>query len=138
MKKQATAIWNGTGKDGKGHLSTQNGVLNKTQYTFGSRFEIENAPATSPEELIAAAHSGCFSMKLAFNLQEAGFNPTEIQTVCTVTIENGTITESHLDLKAKVEGIDASKFEELALHAKDNCPVSKALAVNKTIDFKLL
>lgn len=136
MKKQATAIWNGTGKDGKGHLSTQNGVLNKTKYTFRSRFETD--PETSPEELIAAAHSGCFSMKLAFNLQEAGFNPTEIKTVCTVTILEGTITESHLDLEAKIDGIEAAKFEELVTHAKDNCPVSKALNVNKTINFKLL
>jgi len=136
MKKQATAIWNGTGKDGKGYLSTANGLLNKAEYTAGSRFE--NAPGTSPEELIAAAHSGCFSMKLAFNLQEAGFNPTEIKTLCTVTIEEGTITESHLDLEAKVDGIEASKFEELAIHAKDNCPVSKALNVNKTMNLKLI
>src|SRR6187551_1529431 len=136
MKKQATAIWNGTGKDGKGYLSTENGLLNKAQFTAGSRFE--GAPGTSPEELIAAAHSGCFSMKLAFNLQEAGFNPTEIKTICTVTIEEGTITESHLDLEAKVDGIEATKFQELAIHAKDNCPVSKALNVNKTINIKLI
>lgn len=137
MKKQATAIWNGTGKDGKGNLSTKNGVLNHTPYTFGSRFEVEDSPATSPEELIAAAHSGCFSMKLAFNLQEAGFNPTEIKTLCTVTIDNGTITNSHLNLEATVPGIDNSKFEELVLNAKDNCPVSKALNTNITLDFKL-
>src|SRR5436190_21804518 len=136
MKKQATAIWNGTGKEGNGQLSTENGLLNKAQFSAGSRFE--NAPGTSPEELIAAAHSGCFSMKLAFNLQEAGFDPAEIKTVCTVTIEGGTITESHLDLEAKVDGIEASKFEELVMHAKDNCPVSKALNVNKTLNLKLI
>src|SRR5436190_23844787 len=120
MKKQATAIWNGTGKEGNGQLSTENGLLNKAQFSAGSRFE--NAPGTNPEELLAAAHSGCFSMKLAFNLQEAGFNPTKIKTVSTVTIEEGTITESHLDLEAKVDGIDATKFEELAIHALNNCP----------------
>src|SRR5690349_13093241 len=90
MKKQATAIWNGTGKAGTGYLSTENGVLNKTQYSFSSRFE-GTTPGTSPEELIAAAHSGCFSMKLAFNLDEAGFPPNEIKTTCTVTIEEGKI-----------------------------------------------
>jgi osmotically inducible protein OsmC len=136
MKKQATAIWNGNGKEGKGFLSTENGLLNKAQYSFGSRFE--NASGTSPEELLAVAHSSCFSMKLAFNLQEAGFNPIEIKTVCTVTISEGTVTESHLDLEVKVNGIEESKFEELVIHAKDNCPISKALAVNKTLDFKLI
>jgi len=136
MKRQATAVWNGTGKDGKGYLSTANGLLNKAEYTFSSRFE--NAPGTNPEELLAAAHSGCFSMKLAFNLQEAGFIPSEIKTTCTVTIEEGTITESHLDTEVKVDGVEISKFEELVLHAKENCPISKALGIKKTVDFKLL
>ena len=136
MKRQATAKWNGTGKEGKGYISTPNGLLDYAPYSYGSRFE--NASGTNPEELLAAAHSSCFSMKLAFNLHDAGFDQPEIKTVCTVTLEEGTITESHLAVQAKVQGIDAKKFEELVLDAKDNCPMSRALKINITVEMILL
>src|SRR5574338_672725 len=99
-KRKATAVWNGSGKDGKGHLTTQSSVLSKTQYSFSSRFE--EGIGTNPEELVAAAHAGCFSMKLSFVLGEAGFTPTRIETKATVTLEGGAITGSHLEVKAKV------------------------------------
>lgn len=90
MKRNATAVWSGTGKDGKGNLTTQSGVLNATQYSFGSRFE--DGIGTNPEELIAAAHAGCFTMKLAFNLQASGFAADELKTKCIIVLEEGTIT----------------------------------------------
>jgi osmotically inducible protein OsmC len=135
MKRNATAIWNGTGKDGKGNLTTQSTTLNKTQYSFGSRFE--DGIGTNPEELIAAAHAGCFTMKLAFNLQTAGFNPTELQTKCTIVLENGTITKSILELQAHVPEIESSKFEELVNDAEANCPVSKLLNAQITVQHEL-
>lgn len=125
MKRKATAVWQGTGKEGKGHLSTQSGVLNKTQYSFTSRFE--EGIGTNPEELIAAAHAGCFTMKLSFNLNAAGFTADNLETVGTVTFENGVIVTSHLDLTAKVPGIDKAKFDELVKDAELNCPISKSL-----------
>src|SRR4026209_1704899 len=100
MEKTATANWKGTGKEGKGTVSSSNGVLNDTPYTYNSRFE--GGSETSPEELIAAAHAGCFSMKLSFILNAAGFTPDNIDTKCTITLESGTITESHLEVKASV------------------------------------
>jgi osmotically inducible protein OsmC len=136
MKRNATAVWNGTGKEGTGHLSTQSNTLNKTQYSFSSRFE--QGTGTNPEELMAAAHAGCFSMKLSFVLNEAGYTPDEIQTSCDVTIDNGTITKSELTCTAKVPGLDAAKFQELATKAKNECPVSKAYgAFEITLDAKL-
>lgn len=135
MKRNAIAIWNGTGKDGKGNLTTQSTTLNKTQYSFGSRFE--DGIGTNPEELIAAAHAGCFTMKLAFNLQTAGFNPTELQTKCTIVLENGTITKSILELQAHVPEIESSKFEELVNDAEANCPVSKLLNAQITVQHEL-
>jgi osmotically inducible protein OsmC len=125
MKRKATAVWQGTGKEGKGHLSTQSGVLNKTQYSFSSRFE--EGIGTNPEELVAAAHAGCFTMKLSFNLTAAGFIPDTLETTCTTDLENGAIISSHLDLKAKVKGIDKAKFDELVKDAELNCPISKSL-----------
>lgn len=125
MKRNAIAVWNGTGKDGKGHLTTQSTVLNQTQYSFGSRFE--NGVGTNPEELIAAAHSGCFTMKLAFNLQAAGFTPTELKTSCDIVFEDGKIVASNLQLSAKVEGISESQFAELVKDAEQNCPISQLL-----------
>ena len=125
MSRQATAIWQGSGKEGKGNLTTQSTVLDHVQYSYKSRFE--EGPGTNPEELIAAAHAGCFTMKLSFVLGEAGFTPDEIETKCDITLADGAITKSHLTVKAKVPGIDKAKFDECAENAKANCPVSKLL-----------
>lgn len=135
MKRKATAVWQGNGKEGKGHLSTQSGVLINTQYSYSSRFE--EGIGTNPEELVAAAHAGCFTMKLSFNLTEAGFIPDSLETSCTVTLENGWITTSHLELTAHVKGIDNTKFEEIVKDAEKNCPVSKTLNSKISVDFKL-
>jgi len=126
MKRNATANWQGTGKEGKGTLSTpQSGIMNKTPYSYSTRFE--NEKGTNPGELIAAAHAGCFSMKLSFVLTNAGFPPQNIDTQCEVTLEQGAITESALTVTAKVPGISKEKFDESVQDAKQNCPVSKAL-----------
>ena len=135
MGRHATAIWNGSGKDGKGNLTTQSTVLNKTQYSYKSRFE--EGPGTNPEELIAAAHAGCFTMKLSFVLGEAGFTPDEIETECEITLASGAITKSHLTVKAKVPGIDKEKFDACAKDAKENCPVSKLLNTDISMDATL-
>lgn len=129
MKRNATAHWQGTGKEGSGHLTSQSTVLNKTQYSFSSRFE--NGVGTNPEELVAAAHAGCFSMKLSFVISGAGFTPDTIDTQATLTFENGSITLIHLDVNAKVPGLDAEKFAAFAKEAKENCPIS--LLLNTTI-----
>lgn len=136
MKRFATANWKGTGKEGKGTNTTQSGVLNNTQYSYKSRFE--EGTGTNPEELVAAAHSGCFSMKLSFVLNAAGFTPDNIDTKCTITLEDGAITSSHLEVSAKVPGIDAAKFADCAADAKANCPISKLLNTNITMDAKLV
>ena len=135
MKRKATAIWQGGCKDGKGHLTTQSTVLNKTQYSYVSRFE--EGIGTNPEELIAAAHAGCFTMKLSFNLGGAGFTPDELETRCEINFENGVLTESHLILKATVKGIDQAKFAELVKDAEANCPISKVLNTKIYVDFTL-
>ena len=124
MDRNATAVWQGTGKEGKGHLTTQSAVLNKTPYSFGSRFE--EGIGTNPEELMAAAHAGCFTMKLSFVLVEAGFTPENIETRCVITMDKGVITKSELTVTAKVPGIEKQKFIACAENAKANCPVSKA------------
>ncbi|HLP20519.1 MAG TPA: OsmC family protein [Chitinophagales bacterium] len=126
MKRSATANWKGSGEEGKGLLSSQSTVLNSAQYSFGTRFE--NGVGTNPEELIAAAHAGCFTMKLSFALAEAGFKSENIDTKCDITFENGAVTESHLTVKATVPGIDADKFKEVAADAAANCPISKLLS----------
>ncbi len=136
MRRTATAVWNGSGKEGNGHLTTASTVLDKTQYSFSSRFE--NGTGTNPEELMAAAHAGCFSMKLSFVLGAAGFTPDEIHTDCAITLDNGAITKSELTLKAKVPGITAEQFQECAADAKANCPVSKAYNCEITLDATLL
>lgn len=125
MIRKATAVWNGSGKEGKGHLTTQSGVLSETQYSFGSRFE--SGIGTNPEELVAAAHSGCFTMKLSFVLGEAGFTPTSLETNCTITFENGAVTKSHLTVKGVVPGISAEQFQACVKDAEQNCPISKLL-----------
>ena len=135
MKRTATAVWNGSGKEGNGKLSTQSSVLKDNQYSYKSRFE--EGIGTNPEELIAAAHAGCFSMKLSFILGAAGHEPSSIETTCVVSLDNGTITGSHLTVKATVPGIDAGKFKDCAEDAKVNCPVSKALSITVTMEASL-
>lgn len=135
MKRHATAVWNGSGKEGSGNLTTQSGVLDKTQYSFNSRFA--EGTGTNPEELIAAAHAGCFTMKLTFVLGAAGFTPDSLETTAHVSLEDGTITESHLVLKAKVPGISKEKFDESVKDAEANCPISKALNTKITTEATL-
>jgi lipoyl-dependent peroxiredoxin len=135
MKRNATAVWNGSGKEGNGHLSSQSTVLNKTQYSFNSRFA--DGVGTNPEELIAAAHAGCYTMKLSFVLGAAGFTPDSIETTCNITLDNGVISASHLSVKASVPGISAEKFQECAEDAKVNCPVSKVLNLELSMDAEL-
>jgi lipoyl-dependent peroxiredoxin len=135
-KRKATAVWNGAGKDGKGHLTTQSSVLSKTQYSYSSRFE--EGIGTNPEELVAAAHAGCFSMKLSFVLGEAGFTPKELTTECIVTLDEGAITQSQLILKASVPGISKEKFAECAEEAKANCPISKSLNTSIVLEASLV
>ena len=136
MRRKATAVWKGSGKDGTGHLTTQSAVLDKSQYSFNTRFA--EGKGTNPEELVAAAHAGCFSMKLSFVLNEAGFTPDEINTDCFVTIDNGTVTESALKLKAKVPGITKEMFQSCAEEAKKTCPISKLLNANITLEATLM
>lgn len=136
MKRTATANWKGSGKEGKGTTSTQSGVLNNTQYSFLSRFE--EGIGTNPEELIAAAHSGCFTMKLSFVLNEAGFTADNIDTKCIITFENGAITQSHLEVSATVPGIEEAAFSNAVMDAKENCPISKLLNTTITIEYKLV
>jgi len=130
MTRKSTAVWNGTGKEGTGHLTSQSGVLNKTQYSFNSRFA--EGIGTNPEELAAAAHAGCFTMKLSFVLNAAGFTADEIETTCAVTLNDGAITESHLAVKAKVPGISQEQFDAAVADAKANCPISKLYNTNIT------
>ena len=136
MKRTATAVWNGSGKDGKGSLSTQSTTLTQSQYSYKSRFE--EGVGTNPEELIAAAHAGCFSMKLSFVLGGAGFEPESIETTSHVDLDNGVIKSSHLVVKAKVPGISPEKFQEAANDAKENCPVSKALNMTISMEAELV
>jgi lipoyl-dependent peroxiredoxin len=136
MKRTATAIWNGSGKDGKGALTTQSSTLKNTQYSYKSRFE--DGVGTNPEELIAAAHAGCFAMKLSFVLQALGITPDSLDVQSEVTLENGTITQSALLLKAKIPGITAAQFKEATDDAKLNCPVSKLLNANITLEASLI
>ncbi len=135
MKRNATAVWNGSGKEGAGNLTTQSTVLNKTQYSYKSRFE--DGVGTNPEELIAAAHAGCFTMALTFALNGAGFTPDELDTNCVITLDAGVITKSELSVTAKIPGIDDAKFQEIAAGAKAGCPVSKALNMEITLEAKL-
>lgn len=140
MIRKAKAVWRGTGRDGNGDLSTDSQVLARTAYSYKTRFE--NEKGTNPEELIAAAHAGCFTMALAFGLQLAGFKPTELATEAAVTLEpDGAqgfkISRSALTLRAQVPGISEEKFASLARDAERNCPVSKVLKAEITLDAKL-
>lgn len=136
MIRTANAVWNGSGKSGNGHLTTKSTVLNKTQYSFNSRFE--NGVGTNPEELIAAAHAGCFAMKLSFVLGEAGFTPETLDTTCEITFENGAVTKSHLILKATVPGISKEVFDASVADAEKNCPISQLLKTEISCDATLL
>ena len=128
MKRKINAIWIGDGSDGRGTLSAQSGAFNNMPYTFKTRFENDNGNlGTNPEELIAAALAGCFNMKLSFVLNEANFNPQELNTDAILTFEDGKILSVELNLKGKVSNISEDKFIELANDAKDNCPVSGVL-----------
>lgn len=139
MKRKASAVWNGGLRDGKGTMSTDSGVLRDTQYSFATRFE--NGAGTNPEELIAAAHAGCFSMALSAQLAEAGMKPERIATTATVTLEKTgdgfAITAVHLDLKARVPGAQREAFEAAANGAKTGCPVSKVLNAQITLNAEL-
>lgn len=133
--RRASATWKGTGKEGSGTVSTQSTVLNNTQFSFGSRFE--EGVGTNPEELIGAAHAGCFSMKLSFIIVAAGFTADAINTNAKVTLEDGKISTVHLDVKAKVPGMNADQFAAAANEAKANCPISKSLNAEITMDAAL-
>src|SRR3954471_17189564 len=140
MIRKARAVWHGTGKAGDGQLTTDSGVLAETPYSFRTRFE--NEKGTNPEELIAAAHAGCFTMALAFGLQTGGYTPTELTTEAAVTLEpegqGFRISRSALTLRAQVPNLDETKFVAMARDAEKNCPVSKALNVAITLDAKLI
>jgi lipoyl-dependent peroxiredoxin len=139
MIRKANAVWNGAGRDGTGKLSTQSGVLADQNYGYRSRFE--NGPGTNPEELLAAAHAGCFTMAVAFGLQAAGFTADEISTEAAVSLDPDgqgfKISRSALTLRARIPGIDEAKFMEIAQGAEKNCPVSKVLNAEITLDAKL-
>ena len=140
MQRKASAVWIGGLKDGKGTVSTDSGVLKQTSYSFSTRFE--NQPGTNPEELIAAAHAGCFSMALSGQLGNAGMTAESIETTATLTLEKTdagfTITAIHLDVKARIPGADRTKFEEAANNAKKGCPVSRVLNANITMTAMLV
>ena len=128
MKRKVVAIWKGNGADGNGTLTAQSGAFNNMPYSFKTRFENDNGElGTNPEELIAAAHAGCFNMKLSFVLNEANFCPEELNTEALLTFLDGKIVSIELNLQAKVPGISKEKFNELAEDAKDNCPISGVL-----------
>ena len=128
MKRKVIAVWKGDGADGSGVLTAQSGAFSNMPYSFKTRFENDNGElGTNPEELIAAAHAGCFNMKLSFVLNEANFNPEELNTEAVLTFVDGKIISIQLNLKAKVPGISDEKFIELAENAKANCPISGAL-----------
>jgi osmotically inducible protein OsmC len=140
MDRYASAVWHGTLKEGKGTISSQSGTLKDTQYSFAARFA--EGVGTNPEELIAAAHSGCYTMALSAKLTEAGFNPDTIETKAVVTLDlhgTPTITKIHLTNTSKIPGIDKAKFDELAHAAKEGCPVSRVLkAAEITLDATLV
>lgn len=140
MIRKATAVWVGTGRAGFGDLSTDSGVLNRTPYSFRTRFEAEKG--TNPEELIAAAHAGCFTMALAFQLQGEGYTPTELKTEAAVSLEpegaGFRITRSALTLRATVANLTQAVFDQLAKEAESNCPVSRVLKAEITLDAKLV
>jgi osmotically inducible protein OsmC len=139
MKKKAWAVWKGSIKEGGGTISTETGVLKEAPYGFKSRFE--NGPGTNPEELVGAAHAGCFSMALSLALGQAGFTPDKIETHAEITLDKVgdgfAVTASHLTLSARIPGIDKTRFEEIAASAKAGCPISKLMNAKITLDATL-
>lgn len=135
MIRNATAVWNGSGKEGKGQLTTNSGVLNNIPYNFRQRFEDE--PGTNPEELVAAAHAGCFTMKLSFVLGEKGFTPDRLETRCEITFEGGAVTKSHLIVTGNVPNINEEQWQEAVAKAEKECPISKLLNTTITSEAKL-
>lgn len=139
MKRKASAVWRGGLKDGKGTISTESGVMKDTQYSFSTRFE--NGIGTNPEELIGAAHAGCFSMALSSELGKVGLTPESIHTTATITMDKTdagfSVTESHLDVTVKIPGGDQAKFKTAAETAKVNCPISRVLKANVTMNARL-
>lgn len=139
MERKAMAVWQGGLKDGKGTLTTESKVLSNTPYSFSTRFE--GSPGTNPEELLGAAHAGCFSMALSLLLGEAGIKPERIETKATITLEkletNFTITRSHLDVTVKAPGADPAKFNEAAQKAKAGCVLSRVLKAEISMDARL-
>ena len=139
MVRKASAVWNGSLKEGKGTISTDSGVLSKTQYSFSTRFE--NGAGTNPEELIAAAHAGCFTMALSGQLGNAGMTPESLETTAAVTLEKleagFTITKIHLDVTARIPGADKAAFEKAAENAKAGCPISRLLKADITMTARL-
>ena len=136
MIRNATAVWNGSGKEGNGHLTTQSTTLDSTQYSYLSRFE--QGVGTNPEELVAAAHAGCFTMKLSFVLGAAGFTPETLKTKCEITLGDGVITLSHLTVEGKVPGISKEQFDVAVKDAEANCPISKLFNTTISTDATLL
>jgi osmotically inducible protein OsmC len=136
MIRNATAVWNGSGKEGNGNLTTQSGVLEATQYSYNTRFA--DGKGTNPEELVAAAHAGCFTMKLSFTLNESGFTADSLHTRCDITFENGAITKSHLIVEGKVPNISDQQFQEAVKNAEQNCPISKLLNTTISSEAKLV
>ena len=138
MKRTANAVWNGSGKDGKGVLTTQSNALNKMQYSYKSRFE--EGVGTNPEELVAAAHAGCFAMALSFQLQGMNITPDSLDVTAVVTLDppTGSITSSALTLKAKIPGITEEQFRKAYEAAKTGCPISKLLNTNITLEASLI
>ena len=138
INRKATAVWKGTGKEGTGTMSTQSTVLENTQYSFNTRFA--EGKGTNPEELIAAAHSGCFAMQLSFDLNAEGFTADELNATATITLDpaKGQITKSHIDLTAKIPGITAEKFAEIAEKSKKKCPVSQVLNAELSLNAELI
>ena len=139
VQRKATANWQGGLRDGRGTISTGSAVLSQAQYGFSTRFE--QGPGTNPEELVAAAHAGCFAMALSAQLENAGIKPQNVEVTCTVTFEKREggweVTESHLDVTARIPGADRAKFEQAANSAKSGCPISKLLKTNITMTANL-
>ncbi len=135
MKRSSTVLWKGSGKEGQGRIDSQSGALDNAFYAWNTRFEDEKG--TNPEELLAAAHASCFTMKLSFLLSEDGHTPVEIKTTSTVTMEGGLIDQSHLVVKASVPGMTEERFIEYTEKAKNECPMSRALNLKITLEASL-
>lgn len=136
MKRNATAVWEGSLKEGNGRISTQSKVLDNTQYSFKTRFE--DGIGTNPEELVAAAHAGCFTMQLSAFIGEAGHDIESLETTCAIDFQNGTVVGSHLSVTGKVAGISNETFQELVTKAEKQCPISRLLNTTITSEAVLL